>query len=374
MRILIDARFYGVENAGPGRYTKSLIDNLTKIDRANNYIILLRKKHFNQIKLGNNFKKVMADYKHYTFEEQIKLPSLIKKHNPDLVHFPFFNVPVFYSKPFVVTIHDLTMHRFTGKHSTTKDYFTYFVWRIGYHIAFLKAVYSSNRIIVPSRAVKDDILNTYKINPNKIIVTHEGIDENFSKDTNKKIYKKYNLPKNYFLYVGSAYPHKNINVAIKAIKELNQSSNQNYYLAIASSRSEFVERIINSAKKEGAEEYIKFLGFVPDEELNSLYKNSLGFVYPTLSEGFGLPGLEAMQAGTLVLTSKIPVLKEIYGENALYFNPKSTTSVKQTMQKVIDMKLMERNKRIKKSREFIKKYSWGKMAEETVEVYTETLK
>jgi hypothetical protein len=173
MKILIDARFYGPEHTGPGRYTMNLVENLAKIDSVNQYIILLRKEKISKVELPKNFKKVEAEFRHYTFSEQIKLPFLISKYKPDLVHFPFFNVPIFYFGKFIVTVHDLIMHKFKGKDATTRAFPIYFMWRLGYHLAFAKAVYGSSKIIVPSQTVKDEIMDYYHINGDKISVTYE---------------------------------------------------------------------------------------------------------------------------------------------------------------------------------------------------------
>ncbi|KKP48365.1 MAG: hypothetical protein UR39_C0001G0160 [Candidatus Woesebacteria bacterium GW2011_GWA1_33_30] len=173
MRILIDARLYGPKNTGNGRYTKELVENLAKIDSRNDYIILLRKNNFNEVKLPDNFKKVLADFKHYSFEEQFKLPFLINKFKPNLVHFPHFNVPILYFGKFVVTIHDLIMHKFTGGEATTRKFPVYQVWRLGYYVTFIKSVFGSIKIIVPSKTVKNEIVDYYDIDPKKIEVTYE---------------------------------------------------------------------------------------------------------------------------------------------------------------------------------------------------------
>lgn len=173
MKILIDARLYGPQNTGNGRYTKELIENLAKIDFKNEYFILLRKDNYNKVNLPFNFQKILADFKHYSFEEQIKLPILISKYKPDLVHFPHFNVPIFYFGKFVVTIHDLIMHKFTGGAATTRKFPIYQIWRLGYHLSFIKAIFGSSKIIVPSYAVKNDILTFYDIRPEKVEVIYE---------------------------------------------------------------------------------------------------------------------------------------------------------------------------------------------------------
>lgn len=173
MKILIDARLYGSKNTGNGRYTENLVENLSKIDSKNSYIILLRKDDFASLVLPSNWQKILADFKHYTFEEQFKLPSLISKYRPDVVHFPHFNVPVLYFGKYIVTIHDLIMHKFTGGEATTRPFPLYQIWRLGYYIAFAKAIYGSVKIIVPSGAVKNEVVSYYKVRPKKIEITYE---------------------------------------------------------------------------------------------------------------------------------------------------------------------------------------------------------
>jgi hypothetical protein len=118
MRILIDARLYGLENAGLGRYVINLIKELANVDKKNEYIVLLRKKYFNRLKFPGNWKKVLVDFRHYSLIEQTKLPGIIKKHNPDIVHFPHFNVPIFCGKPFVITNLDAQTKRERSNHSS----------------------------------------------------------------------------------------------------------------------------------------------------------------------------------------------------------------------------------------------------------------
>lgn len=183
-----------------------------------------------------------------------------------------------------------------------------------------------------------------------------------------KEYKNTKLGK-YFVYVGNAYPHKNITRLLEAMRLFNVGKNEKVKLVIASARNVFIERLENAAKEKGVSSLVKILGFVPDKDLNKIYKSSIGFVYPTLMEGFGLPGLEAMKNKTLVLASNISVLKEIYEDNAIYFDPLDINSMVFAMETAEGLSSKEREKRIKKAQQFIKKYSWEKMAKETLKVY-----
>ena len=100
-----------------------------------------------------------------------------------------------------------------------------------------------------------------------------------------------------------------------------------------------------------------------------IYKNSLGFVFPSISEGFGLPGLEAMTAGTLTIASDIPVFREVYKDSVFYFDPNDAISIKECMKKIINLSPKERKSRISKGEEYTKRYSWEVMAKQTLEVY-----
>ena len=163
MRIGIDARMYGPSQTGIGNYTKFLIENLALLSenshRKIKFFIFLRKYGFNEFKEPNkNFIKVLANYSWYSFEEQIKFPFLLYKHKIDLMHFTHFNAPIFYKKPFIVTIHDLTPKFFPGPLIGK-----YWHRRFAYNITLKNAIKKSRYIITPSKFTKNDILKHYKI-------------------------------------------------------------------------------------------------------------------------------------------------------------------------------------------------------------------
>lgn len=356
MKILLDARLYGLEHAGLGRYAINLIEELKKIDSKNDYAVLLRNKYFNQLKFPKNWKKVLADFRHYSLAEQTILPKIISKEKPDLVHFLHMNIPVFYGGKFIVTVHDLLMQKHRGSKATTLPFFAYFPKLLAAKLVFRHAVFKSEKIIVPSCAVKEEVAGFYRLNPKKIVVTYEGVNLASFKPSRA-------IDRPYFIYVGNAYPHKNLERAIKAL------ASKKMLFVIVSSRSVFTEKLKNDIENLKAEKYVRLLGFVPDSQLGTLLKNSLGFIYPSLSEGFGLPGLEAMAAGTLVLVSDIPVFKEVYKDVPIYFDPYDVNSIKSAVEKAVSMSDEERNKIIEKGKELVKNYSWSKMAKETLKIY-----
>jgi glycosyltransferase involved in cell wall biosynthesis len=373
MKILIDARMYGLEHSGIGRYIISLIRELRKIGENEQFIILLRRKYFNELKLPENWKKVVANFRHYSFNEQVLLPRLVSREKPDLVHFPHFNVPIFQKSKFVVTIHDMTMHK-QGINATNLSLPFYLFKRVPYKLIFSNAVKRSVKIITPSETVKREIADYYKVSPDKITVTHEGVggDNALRKSGSREmeVLTKYGLVnKDYFFYVGNAYPHKNLEIVVRAIVDINKEKNKPCYFVIAGSRDVFVQKLEKEVRKNEAEEFVKLLGFVPEGDIGVIYKNSVGFIYPSASEGFGLQGLEAIVSGTILLASNIPIFREIYGSHAFYFNPNDVASVSSTMFSVLSIKGENKYKYLTTAQDFIKKYSWEKMAKETMDVY-----
>lgn len=177
----------------------------------------------------------------------------------------------------------------------------------------------------------------------------------------------------YFVYTGNAYPHKNLPRLVEAMVLLNKSRSdkEKVALKISSSRGIFTSRLENLIKKAKAEKYVKLLGYVPDDKIGKLYKDSIAFVFPTLSEGFGLPPKEAIESGTFAVISNIPVLKEVYKDTVIYFDPYLVESIVNSLEKVLTMTTGEKSRRIKYAQNFLKRYSWLKMAKETLKVYNQ---
>ena len=370
MKIAIDARFLGPKGTGLGTYTQKLIENLEKIDQKNEYIIILLSENseFYRPK-KQNFHKIIVNSKYYSFGEQIFLPIELTKLRPDLVHFCHFNVPIGYRGKFVVTIHDLIKHEFAGLASTTKAPYLYWAKHYAYRVVIANAINHSKAIFVPSFWIKKRILEKFNISENKIIVTYEssGFDNFKSNYDDSKLKQKYAIKKPYLIYVGNLYPYKNLSIVLSALQKLkNKGTNINFF--VASPRDHFHKIFKKEIKKLGLENQVLTPGYVPTEELFVLYQNSTAYIFPSLSEGFGIPGLDAMTSQTPLIASDIPVLKEVYSEAALYFNPRNSNDLVSKIDKVInDEKL--RFDLVEKGKKQVEKYSWIKMAKETLKVY-----
>jgi len=380
---------YGLEHAGIGRYVANFIRELkTQKSKVKNteFYLLVRKKYYQEIKkeTGNNFHLVVADYPHYSFQEQVLLPLQLIKLEPDLVHFPHFNVPIFYFGKYVVTVHDLIKHESKGRETTTKKPLVYWLKQWLYLLVMRKAIKGAAKIITPSKFWQKELVKRYGISQNKVVVTYEGVDEKFkvksSKLKVKKGLKKYQIKKPFVIYTGSLYPHKNIERLVEAVKLINKNyshttargNSEKLTLVVVCARNIFYERFLEKVKNLKAEKFVNLVGFIPDEDLASLYEEAEAFVFPSFWEGFGLPGLEAMALGLPVISSNTSCLPEVYGQGALYFNPFEVKDMAEKIGMVIKDKKI-REALIKKGFEQVKKYSWRKMARQTLDVYSQVL-
>lgn len=366
-KIGIDARLWGIKHTGIGRYVEELVGNLQQVDKANEYVLFCRSGDLSSIPDSKGWKKVIADINHYSLKEQFTLHKVYCKENLDLLHIPHFNAPIFYKGKFIITIHDLLWHDLKGLKVTTLPAPLYLAKYLAYKYVVKNAIQKSERIIVPSNYVKNDLKKKFNLPEKKIVITYEGVSESKSVMNSESVLEKYGVKKPYLFYVGGLYPHKNVESAVRAIAFFNgQGGKLNF--VIASARSVFKDRFEEFLKSEKKGQFVKLLGNVSETELDSLYKNAEGFIFPTTSEGFGLPGLEAMSRGIPVICSDIPVLREVYKDSAVYFDPKNVISISQAMQKIISDKNL-RPKLIKSSETLSQTYSWAKMAKQTLEVY-----
>ena len=381
MKIGIDARFYGPKGKGLGRYTEKLIKNLEKVDapprrtsKTNQYVIFLRKENFDEYSPENdNFKKVVADLKWYSLDEQLKLPSLIKKHNIDLMHFPHFNVPILYRGKFIVTIHDLILLRFPTKRATTLGPLLYKIKYLGYKMAINSAVKRAKKVITVSEFTKKDLINYFKIKENKVKVTYEacdGVESGQLSIPEAGFLEKHKINKPYILYVGNAYPHKNLEGLIAAYKEFKARNNFSHQLVLIGKEDYFYKRLKQDAYSSGLlhDNSVVFFGFASQKDLAYLYSKASLYVFPSFIEGFGLPGLEAMSFGLPVISSNTSSLPEILGEAAVYFDPKNKENIVLKMEKVLkNIKLQE--EMVTEGYNQVKKFSWKDCARETLRIY-----
>ncbi len=369
MTIGIDARLWS--QGGVGRYIKNLVLNLLRIDNKNEYVLFVRsvdkvdvESQILKLKTQNSKLKIVnANIKWHSIKEQLLFPKIINKENLDLMHFTYQqSVPIFYKGSFIITIHDLIKHHFVTGNASANP-----LWLLGFKMLAYKSLINivarkAKKIIAVSNFTKNDIVNTLKVDKQKIEVIYEAADDVRNLKTQEMDVK------NYFLYVGNVYPHKNMGLLLEAFKVLSQK-NPNLHLVFVGKEDFLYKELKKHVKKLSHGEKIVFFDEVSDDKLASLYRNAICLVRPSLMEGFSLPPLEAMENKCLVLASDIPVHREIFSDSIIYFDQFSLDDILHKMNYVLNLPEDEKEKLTKKGLEQAKKYSWKKTAEQTLRVY-----
>lgn len=370
MRIGIDARFYSGETAkGLGRYTEQLLHYLHKELNGHELVVFCHSEAKTTIQRRlPKAQLVPADAKWYSLAEQREMPKIIDAQHLDLVHIPHFNVPVRLKTPFVVTIHDLILTKFPTIRATTLGPIKYAGKQAAYKFVIQQAVRRSKGIITVSHFSEQDIIREFGVSPEKVHVTYEAADPPALWPVPNDIVKtrnKYGIGEDYILYVGNAYPHKNLELFIEVAKRWNGKPLQFVMIGKA---DYFYERFMEVVKASGMSQQFVFTGFAPDEDLAPLYAGAAAYVFPSKYEGFGLPPLEAMQVETPVAASNGSSLPEVLQDGALYFDPNDVYGIISAIDRLVSNPSFARAL-AKRGRKIAESYSWEKMARETLGIY-----
>lgn len=373
MRIGIDCRLAGREHAGIGRYISQLVNQLIKGNHPYTLVLFFSSKKQAREVLDKDWtdqgyvELVVTPVAHYSVKEQVLMPFYFYRARLDLLHVPHFNVPIFYFRPMIVTIHDLLWHHHRGAHVTTLGPIWYWLKYLFYRLVVFMAVLRAKRVLCPSHQVAKTIKTFYPWLSDKISVTYEGVDPFFleSKSRAGQVKPSNKTSPKSLLYVGSLYPHKNVKLVLLALKKL-----PNHHLTIISARTVFSDQVKKLAQQLGVDARVTFISNVHDQKLRTTYQNSWALIQPSLSEGFGLTGLEAMAAKTAVLASDIPVFREVYDQAASFFDPHQVSSLVKAIKTLTPE---HRDGLIKKGHQLARNYSWEKTAQLTLKNYAQFL-
>ncbi len=407
VRIGIDARLYGVESGtGIGRYTAELLRELGQVMSEEvrvmscsppppapspsgwgetEFVVFLRKDGYEAFEPPDErWTKVLADFRPYTIEVQTMFPRLIREAGVDLMHFTHFDHPIRCPVPFLVTIHDLILLDHPSIRATTLGPLRFWMKYVAYHRTLHHAVAKSVRILTPSQSVKEQIAERFGVLREKIITTPLGI-EHVLRDPESsppplptlgpgqvappprgKGRKFIDPP--YLLYVGNAYPHKNLEQLIRALPKLRERHPEPR-LVLVGREDDFYRRLRLAA---GQRTPIVFTGALPEDELWTLLANTAAYVSPSLEEGFDLPTLEAAALGTPVVASDIPVHREVLGDAFLPFPQDDDAALIEAIHRVLvhsELRATLVDRGIVRARQF----SWRTCALRTVSAYREAI-
>lgn len=363
MKIGIDCRMLGPKQGGLGRYVEQLIKHLGQVDQHNEYVLFLRRENFEQVSVGElNVIKVLADIPWYSWREQTKWAAIIAAQKVDLMHFPHWNIPLRYRGRFVVTIHDLIMYHYPRPEATTLGPIRYwFKDKVARYVT-KQAALRATHILTTSEFTKRDLIQTLGVSHDKITVTYQAPTTLPTPSVNTAIPE---AP--YVLYVGSAYPHKNLEVLVRAWVELNSQTNGQFRLVLVGASSVFYNRLERLISSEQILNVIR-VTHQSDATLAAWYQGASVYVFPSLYEGFGLPPLEAMQFGVPIVSSDTSCLPEVLGSAAAYFDPTAPDDLARVLLRVLTDKTIAKAL-VMASHTQLARYTWKKLADQTLAVY-----
>ena len=360
VKIAIDARRL---RESTGRYTRELLRELQELDSENEYHVIIHTKdqtHWSPS--AKNFSLHVVPYDAYTFGEQIGFARFLQKLNADVVHFTMPQQPLLYFGKRVTTIHDLTLVRFKN---LDKNRLIYAIEQQLFKFLLRNVARRSKVVITPTKYVRDDISDYANISVDKIVVTYEA-EAQLSKVKPAPI--KSLAGKEFLFYVGNAFPHKNLAAMIEAF-ELLRDKHPKLHLAMAGKKEFFYEQLEATY---GERQNVHFLGFISDQQLAWAFKHTKAYVFPSLSEGFGLPGIDVMQHGVPMASSNATCLPEVYGEAAHYFDPSSPADMARAIDEILRSKSRQ-DSLIKNGYERLSLFSWQKLAKKTHAAYMTAL-
>ncbi len=341
MKIGIDARLYG--ETGVGRYIANIVSELQRIDHENDYTVYIGSREAPFCPITNQkFRVRIVDVPWHTIREQFLMPYYYMQDQIDLVHVPYFTIPIFFPKKIVVTVHDLILSHFvTGKASTLPAFY-YLLKRIGYETLMRVGLTKATKIIAVSQATALDIVKTYGYTE-KIVVIPEGIDHILKfKDQKSKAKNRAGDSINtftkipYILYVGNAYPHKNLEMLLRSFSDVLTKKKENIRLALVGKEDFFYSGIQKSIDEKGLSGKVKIFHDVSDQDLTILYANARVSVSLSLSEGFGFPVLEALSLGSRVVCSDISVFHEVASDMPVYVDPTNAEDISRALIRCIE--------------------------------------
>jgi glycosyltransferase involved in cell wall biosynthesis len=386
-RVAIDVR--RIRDFGIGSYIRNLLVSLNRRDDDLRYVLAGRPQDLRELPpLDNRFEKAPFPRSDAALINQVSFPWFLRQHLPDLVHIPLNTVPMFLSRPYVVTVHDMSSLLFGDdlpKSSAVRKTFRL--------MRFKRGLERANRVIAVSDSTQKDVENLLHIPGGRIRRIHEAIDPKFfapphpadaraagpgaAEFYRRQFVERYQVSDPYLLYAGTIRPHKNIPRLIEAFALLRTqlASHPRYanlkLLVIGDevTKNPAVRRAVLQAH---AEKDVRFFGFVSFDALRMFYQSAEVFVFPSLYEGFGLPPLEAMACGAPVVTSNLSALPEVVGDAAALVNPENIFDIARGIREVLT-EPGYRESLVEKGRRRVREFSWDETARQVVEVYREVL-
>lgn len=281
----------------------------------------------------------------------------------DVLHSPVNVAPLISPTPSVVTVHDLAFERYPEHYPAAKQRYLSAMTRLSARRA--------SKIIAVSSATRDDLLTYYDVDPGKVAVVPNGVDDRFrplDSEAASEFRGEHDLPEQFILFVGTLQPRKNLETLLIAMSLL--PANLNWPLVVVGGGGWKYDTIFRTLKRYGVANRVRFAGYVPIEDLPTWYASSSVVVVPSFYEGFGLPALEAMASGVPVIASNASSLSEVVDEEGMLVDPfdaKGFAAAIQTLAEDASLRRQLGERGMERARQF----SWRKTAAMTYDVYRE---
>ncbi|MBI4232412.1 glycosyltransferase family 4 protein [Candidatus Peregrinibacteria bacterium] len=371
LRIGLNARYAQRGRTGIENYVINLVDNLGVIDKENQYLLFqCNYKPQANIPVRENVQSFISRFPTgplllRLFWEHVVLFFEIRKKQVDVFHGPSMVLPLFKPRSckYVVTILDISNTKYP-------EAYTFFT-RLYLHLFVYLAQKKADKIIVISESTKKDLIEYYKVNPQKIDVTYLAASSEFKpisdREKLEEVKAKYNLPDKFILFIGLLNPRKNVRRLILAFQKIMDKA-PSYHVVIVGKKGWLFDEIFKEVNDQKLEKRVIFTGYVQQEDLPVFYNLASVFAFPSLYEGFGIPILEAMSCGCPVLTSNVSSMPEVAGNAGLLVNP---TSVEEIAAGILKLLLDDalRKDFIQKGFVQVRRFSWKKCAHDTLDVY-----
>lgn len=364
MRIGIDARpLISEKPSGIGIYVLEILKNIPA-DDSDTYILYSNEPIRNDNILLKRFQLRIVKCKIGTLAVCFGLRKLLKEDQIDVFWGTEHMIPLNASGvKKVLTVHDLAL-LINPSWGSIKN-------ALMQNIFCRLSCKASDSIIAISNATKSDLINKLKMPSNKIDVILNGgyVFNEFDSIDVEKIKIKFKLNSDlFFSYIGNIEPRKNIVRLIKGFEIFNDTRDDKHYLILAGKLSWKTKPIIKAIQDSKYRNYIILPGYVSEQEKFFLMSDSIAFLFPSNYEGFGIPILEAMSCGGIVITATNSSLMEVGGNAAVYVSSNDEKGIADAMIKCADMSFRERKNRIETGYAWISNFDWKKCAVKTLKV------
>ena len=378
MKIGIEGqRIFRVNKHGMDVFAIELIRNLQLIDHENEYYIFVKPGTYDKVlKESGNFKIIRLGTLFYPFWEQITLPRAARKAGCSILHCTANTAPVFNKLPLLLQLHDIIylesgLYKILTGSGTLYQKFGNIYRSLVVPILIKK----SKRIITVSHMERKRIGDFFGITESSRLLTNYcGVSEHFKpvKDILElnRIKVKYNLPENYFFFLGNTDPKKNTKGTLKAYAEYVKSKESSISLVIADFSAHELNRLLSEIHEPSLANRIVLIGYVPNSDLPGIYSLCNIFLYPSFRESFGIPILEAMACGVPVITSETASMPEVAGDAAIKVNPFRPEEITSAINTIIDNPQL-RLELIGNGFLQSAKFTWRSMAEKMLKIYLE---